>query len=56
MNSLPLREATFSRRGAQQLIVDIQALFQVFKPFCLRPASFFKGLSNGLKVAQSCTN
>lgn len=41
----------FSRSGTQQLMVDATALFQVFQPYCIRPASMFKGLTGAIKEA-----
>jgi hypothetical protein len=51
VNSL-LSGSNFSNFGIQQLTADVHAIFQVFKPFCVRPASFFKGLYSGIKAAE----
>lgn len=42
----------FSKRGTEQLMVDATALFQVFQPYCVRPASMFKGLTGAIKEAR----
>lgn len=42
----------YSRSGTQQLMVDATALFQVFQPYCVRPASMFKGLTGAIKAAR----
>ncbi len=51
VNSL-LSGSNFSNFGIQQLTADVHAIFQVFKPFCVRPASFFKGLYSGIQAAE----
>ena len=42
----------FSRSGTQQLMVDATGLFQVFQPYCVRPASIFKRLTAAIKEAR----
>lgn len=39
----------FTSTGTQQLMIDVAALFQVFQPYSLRPASIFKGLTSAVK-------
>lgn len=41
--------AKLSRSGRRQLTADATALFQVFKPYFLRPVRFFKGLADAIK-------
>lgn len=42
----------FSRSGTEQLMVDATGLFQVFQPYCVRPASIFKRLTGAVKEAR----
>ncbi|MCO5577355.1 hypothetical protein L7F22_031184 [Adiantum nelumboides] len=46
LNAIVLGGAKFSSFGSAQLAKDINALFQIFKPFCVRPAKFFPYLSD----------
>lgn len=48
--NIPSSNITFSSHGASQFKVDVHALFQVFKPFCARPAGFFPYLSDSLRL------
>ncbi|KAH9312677.1 hypothetical protein KI387_027712 [Taxus chinensis] len=49
-NSMLLSNARFSKHGVCQLKADVHALFQIFKPFCARPAGFFPNLSDSLRL------
>ncbi|KAJ7567739.1 hypothetical protein O6H91_01G004700 [Diphasiastrum complanatum] len=40
----------FSDYGRRQFATDIYALLKIFKPFCLRPASFFPNLTDTVKL------
>ncbi|KAI5084370.1 hypothetical protein GOP47_0000539 [Adiantum capillus-veneris] len=46
LNAVALGGAKFSSFGSAQLAKDIEALCQIFKPFCVRPAKFFPNLSD----------
>lgn len=42
--------AKFSEHGGQQFFGDVQALFKVFRAYCARPGSYFKNLSDAVKL------
>ncbi|ONK55586.1 uncharacterized protein A4U43_UnF1200 [Asparagus officinalis] len=49
-SSILLSNVKFSQHGAYQFIMDVKALFLVFKPFCPRPEAFFPCISDSLKL------
>uniref|UniRef100_A0A1D1XRZ7 RAD50-interacting protein 1 n=1 Tax=Anthurium amnicola TaxID=1678845 RepID=A0A1D1XRZ7_9ARAE len=52
--SILLSNARFSDGGILQFKTDLQALFLVFKPFCIRPEAFFPCISDSLKLFAMC--
>lgn len=46
LNAVVLGGARFSMYGSFQLAKDIEALFHVFKPVCVRPVSFFPNMGD----------
>jgi hypothetical protein len=48
LNSVILGGARFSESGCAQLACDMHALFQLFRPFCVRPQSFFPSVSDAI--------
>ncbi|KAF9624773.1 hypothetical protein IFM89_013854 [Coptis chinensis] len=49
-SSIVMGGATFSKRGVNQFSTDMQALFLVFQPFCVRPQAFFPCIRDSLKL------
>ncbi|CAM6101483.1 unnamed protein product [Calypogeia fissa] len=50
VNSVILSGAKFSEHGGWQFAADIQALFLVFKPYCVRPSGFFKTTHDAVRL------
>jgi hypothetical protein len=50
VDSVVLSGAKFSEHGAWQFVVEIQALFLIFKPFSVRPSRFFKTLHDAVRL------
>ncbi|KAL3691452.1 hypothetical protein R1sor_005103 [Riccia sorocarpa] len=48
VNSVILSGAKFSEHGGWQVAADVQALFMLFKPYCVRPSGFFKSLHDAV--------
>ncbi|KAL5197382.1 hypothetical protein ABZP36_000894 [Zizania latifolia] len=49
-SSIRWGEVKFSDLGVIQLRVDTRALLHIFRPFCLRPESFFPFISDSLRL------
>ncbi|KAH7440771.1 hypothetical protein KP509_03G010200 [Ceratopteris richardii] len=52
LHAVVLGGAKFSSYGSLKLSKDVKALCQVFKPFCIRPASFFPNLSDAVLLLE----
>ncbi|PIA63389.1 hypothetical protein AQUCO_00201019v1 [Aquilegia coerulea] len=50
--SIVMSGATFFDQGVNQFSTDMQALFLVFQPFCVRPEAFFPCVRDSLKMFQ----
>ncbi|KAF5207159.1 Rint1-like protein mag2l [Thalictrum thalictroides] len=50
--SIVMSGVTFSDQGVNQFSTDMQALFLVFQPFCVRPEAFFPCIRDSLKMFQ----
>ncbi|KAL5723429.1 hypothetical protein ACHQM5_006832 [Ranunculus cassubicifolius] len=48
--SIIMSGATFSNQGVNQFATDMQALFLVFQPYCVRPEAFFPCIRESLKI------
>ncbi|BBN13352.1 RAD50-interacting protein 1 [Marchantia polymorpha subsp. ruderalis] len=56
VNSVVLSGAKFSDYGGWQFAADIQGLFLLFKPYCVRPSGFFKTLHDAVILLTLSSN